>query len=186
MVLSVSALNGVKVYNLSAGKTLPQWLDQTKSGNARALRYNDEFRQRLELVQGLDFPTASTNIKVSRDGSFLAACGVYKPQVKVFELSQLSEKFERHLDADIVDFDILSDDYSKLVFLRSDRTVEFHARWGHLHTVRIPKVVDVLFQPCSSRRSDTRLCSSGAVSPIIVARATCWCAAAVPRSTALT
>jgi GTP cyclohydrolase FolE2 len=38
MALPVSNLNGVKVYNLSAGKTLPQWLENTKS--VRALRYN--------------------------------------------------------------------------------------------------------------------------------------------------
>ncbi len=38
MALPVSNLNGVKVYNLSAGKSLPQWLENTKS--VRALRYN--------------------------------------------------------------------------------------------------------------------------------------------------
>ena len=34
-------------------------------------------------------------MKFSKDGKFLAAVGVYPPQVKVYELEQLSMKFER-------------------------------------------------------------------------------------------
>ena len=33
--------------------------------------------------------------------------GIYPPQVKVYELSQLSMKFERHLDSEIIDFQVL-------------------------------------------------------------------------------
>ena len=36
--------------------------------------------------------------------------------------------------------EVLSSDFSKLVFLRDDRFVEFHARYGRHHQVRIPKV----------------------------------------------
>ena len=32
--------------------------------------------------------------------------GIYPPQVKVYELSQLSMKFERHLDSEIIDFQV--------------------------------------------------------------------------------
>lgn len=42
------------------------------------------------------------------------SCG----QVKVYELSELSMKFERHMDCETVQFEILSDDYSKMVFLQ--------------------------------------------------------------------
>jgi len=35
---------------------------------------------------------------------------------------------------------ILSDDFSKLVFLRTDRTIEFHAKFGHYYKTRLPKV----------------------------------------------
>jgi hypothetical protein len=47
------------------------------------------------LVQDLDFEIASNRMKFSKDGKFLAAVGVYPPQVKVYELEQLSMKFER-------------------------------------------------------------------------------------------
>jgi hypothetical protein len=32
--------------------------------------------------------------------------GTYKPQVKVFELAQLSMKFERHIGAEVVQFEV--------------------------------------------------------------------------------
>ena len=83
---------------------------------------------------------ASSRLRLSRDGKFLAATGVYPPQVKVYELSELSMKFERHMDCEVVQFDVLSDDYSKMAFLQADRTVEFHARFGTYYKTRIPKV----------------------------------------------
>jgi ribosome biogenesis protein ENP2 len=49
-------------------------------------------------------------------------------------------KFERGIDAAVVQLEVLSPDYSKLVFLRDDRFVEFHARYGNHHRIRVPKV----------------------------------------------
>jgi len=34
---------------------------------------------------------------------------------------------------------LLSDDYSKLAILRTDRTIEFHAKFGHYYKLRVPK-----------------------------------------------
>jgi ribosome biogenesis protein ENP2 len=65
---------------------------------------------------------------------------MYPPQMRVFELSELTMKFKRHLDCEVIDFQILSEDYSKLAFLRADRTLEFHAKFGTYYKVRIPKV----------------------------------------------
>lgn len=139
MVLAVSSLNGVKVYNLSAGKTLPEWLESTNTAKERSLRYNQDFRRRLELIQDFTFPTASSHVAMSRDGRYIVAAGNYRPQVKVFELDQLGLKFERHIDSDVVAMHTLSEDYSKLALLRADRTVELHARYGQLYTIRIPR-----------------------------------------------
>lgn len=57
----------------------------------------------------------------------------------VFEVSDLSMKFERHLDCEAVDFMPLSDGYEKLAFLLADRTLAFHAGYGKHHAVRIPR-----------------------------------------------
>ena len=48
-------------------------------------------------------------------------------------------KCERFMDAPAVTFEVLSDDYQKLVFLRQDRQVEFHVKYGKYYSTRIPK-----------------------------------------------
>lgn len=77
---------------------------------------------------------------MSRDGKFLVTSGVYPPSVHVYDIEELSLKFERGIDAAVVQLEVLSPDFSKLVFLRDDRFVEFHARYGNHHRVRVPKV----------------------------------------------
>ncbi|KAJ2538649.1 Small ribosomal subunit biogenesis, partial [Coemansia sp. RSA 1933] len=67
------------------------------------------------------------------------ATGVYKPQIRVYEFGNVSMKFERHTNAENIDFLILSDDWTKSVHLQNDRTVEFHNE-GQMHfRVRVPR-----------------------------------------------
>ncbi|XP_077477618.1 nucleolar protein 10 [Stigmatopora argus] len=135
--MQISSVNDVKIYNLSHGKSLPEWLSDRKK---RQLQKKDvDIQRRIELIQDFEMPTVCTSIKVSRDGQFLLAAGTYKPRIRCYDTYQLSLKFERCLDSDVVAFDILSDDYSKLVFLRPDRYVEFHSQHGHYYKTRIPK-----------------------------------------------
>ncbi|XP_037749989.1 nucleolar protein 10 isoform X2 [Chelonia mydas] len=102
--MQVSSLNEVKIYSLSAGRSLPEWLSDRKK---RALQKKN--------------------------------VGTYKPRIRCFDTYQLSLKFERCLDSEVVTFDILSDDYSKIVFLQCDRYVEFHSQHGRYYRTRIPK-----------------------------------------------
>ncbi|KAM9383457.1 nucleolar protein 10 isoform 3-T3 [Phaethornis superciliosus] len=135
--MQVSSLNEVKIYSLSAGRSLPEWLSDRKK---RALQKKDvDIRRRIELIQDFEMPTVSTKIKVSRDGQYIMAVGTYKPRVRCFDTYQLSQKFERCLDSEVVTFEILSDDYSKIVFLQCGRFVEFHSQHGHYYKTRIPK-----------------------------------------------
>jgi ribosome biogenesis protein ENP2 len=71
--------------------------------------------------------------------SLLLFTGIYKPQIKIFEVDQLSLKFERHIDAQCVQFQFLADDFSKMVLLRADRMIETHASFGLHSKIRIPK-----------------------------------------------
>ena len=104
--------------------------------------------RRIELVQDLGFPAAAHRLKLSPDGQFLFATGTHAPRVRVYELSQLSMKFERHFDAEVVDFQILSEDYSKCAFLCADRSVQLHARYGAHHKVRVPRAGrDLAYSP---------------------------------------
>ncbi|KAM9786528.1 nucleolar protein 10 [Syngnathus typhle] len=156
--MQISSVNDVKIYNLSYGKSLPEWLSDRKK---RQLQKSDvDIQRRIELIQDFEMPTVCTSIKVSRDGQFILAAGTYKPRIRCYDTYHLSLKFERCLDSDVVTFDILSDDYSKLVFLRTDRYVEFHSQHGHYYKTRIPKFgrdfsyhypsCDLYFVGCSS------------------------------------
>lgn len=76
MALSVSYFNDKPVYNLSAGKSAPQFVEEAEKNN-KSLRYNEEFRNRLELLQDFEFETTSSKVKVSPDGKYICATGGY-------------------------------------------------------------------------------------------------------------
>ena len=96
-------------------------------------------RERIELIQDFDMPIVSNGVQMSPDGQYIFATGVYKPRVKCFDVTQYSMKFERCFDSECVKFKMLSDDYSKVLFLHNDRYVEFHAQYGKYYKIRIPK-----------------------------------------------
>ncbi|XP_071492595.1 nucleolar protein 10-like [Diadema antillarum] len=135
--MQVSSANNVKVYNLSSGKSMPEWLSDRKK---RALSKSDfDIQKRIQLLQDFEMPTVSGCVQVSPDGQYILATGIYKPRVRCYDVNHLSMKFERCFDSEVVKFHILSEDYSKLVFLQCDRYVEFHAKYGRYHRMRIPK-----------------------------------------------
>lgn len=78
------------------------------------LKKNVDIRRRIELIQDFDMPGLSTTVKVSKDGQYILATGIYKPRIKCFDVNNLSLKFERCFDSEAVTFEILSDDYSKV------------------------------------------------------------------------
>ncbi|KIZ02919.1 Nucleolar protein 10 [Monoraphidium neglectum] len=135
MAMKVSASDGVKVYHVTSGKALPAWLSEAKK---RALRRDEEYRRRLELLQSFGFPSACQRLKATPDGQYIFATGYHPPMLKVYDLANLAMKFDRHMDSEVVDFTILSEDYSKAAFLCADRTVSFHARFGGYYKARAP------------------------------------------------
>ena len=44
-------------------------------------------------------------LKLTPDGSTLIAAGLHAPRIRVYDLANMSMKFERHLDAEVVDLD---------------------------------------------------------------------------------
>lgn len=131
-----STNNGCKIYNLSSGKTMPQWLSKTKK---KLLQKDEEYRSRLELIQDFEMPTASQNIRMTNDGEHIFITGTYPPSVKCFTTSDMSLKFHRGLTCEVVDMETLSDNYGKFVLLQADRTLNFHAPYGTHYSIRIPK-----------------------------------------------
>ncbi|KAB5519370.1 hypothetical protein DKX38_023689 [Salix brachista] len=135
--LKSTSINGVKMYMVSSQQRNPaSWVGPKKQ---RPSRKDKNYQQKIELVQDLTFPTATSRIKVTPDGEFLIASGIYPPQIKVYELREFALKFERHFDSEIIDFQILDDDYSKLAFLCTDRSIYLHAKYGKHYSLRIPR-----------------------------------------------
>lgn len=69
-------------------------------------------------------PVVSSTIRMSPDNQYILATGTYKPRVKCFEVNNLSIKFERCFDSEVETFEVLSDDYSKIV-----RSLENGYKW---------------------------------------------------------
>lgn len=61
-------------------------------------------------------PAVSNSIRLSQDGHYIMATGIYKPRLRCYDVDNLAMKFERCFDAEVVTFEILSEDYSKVVW----------------------------------------------------------------------
>ncbi|KAF8325776.1 WD repeat-containing protein [Cantharellus anzutake] len=132
-----------KVYTVNgaaagSGMSLPDWLVRKRAAKSKG-RKREHIQGTIDLIQDFGFPEASIKIRVTRDGHNAIATGVYKPQMHVYDLDQMTLKFERHSDIENVDFQILSDDWTKLILLQANRSVEFHAQGGLHYSTRIPK-----------------------------------------------
>ncbi|XP_015789909.1 nucleolar protein 10 [Tetranychus urticae] len=135
--MEVTDVNNVKIYNLSCGKTFPDWLPDRKK--RQLLKKEPALKRRIELIQDFEMPQVCDTITLTPDGQYIIACGVYKPRMKCYDVNNLSMKFERCFDSEVVKCKTLSEDYTKLVFMFCDRYVEFHAQGGRYYRLRIPK-----------------------------------------------
>lgn len=139
MVLKSTSASDISVYQVSGtniSRSLPDWIAKKRR---RTLKNDLDYQNRVELIQDFEFSEASNKIKVSPDGEFAMATGTYKPQIHVYDFANLSLKFERHTDAENVDFLILSDDWTKSVHLQNDRSIQFQNKGGLHYATRIPK-----------------------------------------------
>ena len=63
---------------MSGGKNIPAWLSDKKK---KALRKDEEYRRRIELIQDFEFPAGCQKIKLTPDGQYIFASGYHPPQV---------------------------------------------------------------------------------------------------------
>jgi ribosome biogenesis protein ENP2 len=103
-----------KVYTVNgpsstSASSLPSWLSvktrptKNAAGHKKRTKTQHQLGQ-LELVQDFAFPGSAIKIKTTEDGHHAIATGTYKPMMKVWDLDQLTVKFERVTDAENVDF----------------------------------------------------------------------------------
>ncbi|KAH8116117.1 hypothetical protein DFH11DRAFT_1840570 [Phellopilus nigrolimitatus] len=136
--------SSVKVYTVNgaasgSSSSLPDWLTRKRVAKKGKRAVREHVEGTIDLIQEFEFPEASNKIRTTRDGHHAIATGVYKPQMRVYDLDQLTLKFERHSDAENVDFLILSDDWTKTLHLQADRSIELHTQGGFHYRTRIPR-----------------------------------------------
>lgn len=61
---------------------------------------------RIELIQDFGFNTATLGLKYTPDGKHIVATGLYPPAIRVFEVEEMSMKFERALEAEVINFEV--------------------------------------------------------------------------------
>jgi ribosome biogenesis protein ENP2 len=134
--MNVQKRNGVSIYCLSAGAAIPEWLGDRARRNLS--KSNESVRRRVELIQDFTMPASSSKLVQSNDGRYIVATGTYPPRIRCFDVHELAMKFERYVNAEIIDTVLLGDDYGKQALLLADRTIAFHAHYGAHESIRIP------------------------------------------------
>jgi ribosome biogenesis protein ENP2 len=134
--MNVQKRNDVSIYCLSSGPTLPEWLGERARRNLS--KKDENVRRRIELIQDFQMPSSSTKLVQSTDGRYIFAAGTYPPRIRCYDVHDLSLKFERYMDAEVVDMVMLSEDYGKIAILLENRYVAFHAPYGAHEAIRIP------------------------------------------------
>jgi ribosome biogenesis protein ENP2 len=99
----------IKVYTVNgvasgSSSSLPDWLTRKRAAKKGKRVAREHVEGTIELIQHFEFSEASNRIKTTRDGHHAIATGTYKPQMRIWDLDQLTLKFERHSDAENVDF----------------------------------------------------------------------------------
>lgn len=143
MVRRAPGASDARVYDVSSRALRPLGASlnvgrKSEEALRRAQRKINLNNSDTDLIQDFAFPTVSQRIKVSRDGRYIFASGTYPPQLHVYDTEELSLKFKRHVDNDIIDFQILDDDWRKFVIVTADRYLDFHSQFGSHYKTRVP------------------------------------------------
>lgn len=134
--MNVQKRNDVAIYCLSSGPTIPEWLGERAKRNLS--KKDENIRRRIELIQDFQMPASSSRLVQSADGRYVMAAGTYPPRVRCYDLHDLTMKFERYVDAEVIDMCMLAEDYGKMALLLDNRYISFHAPYGNHEAIRIP------------------------------------------------
>jgi ribosome biogenesis protein ENP2 len=102
-------------------------------------KYNEEAKNFTQLIEHFEFPIATTQLALCPDQKHLWCSGIYPPQVHCYELDQLTMKFSRHIELEVIRMVPLSNDFRKIVLMGQDRNLEIHAGFGAYDNFKIPK-----------------------------------------------
>ena len=147
--MSISLHNRVRVFDLTCGKPLPEWLEERKKN--RRGRRSAGGEHRIELIHDFEFPHFARCIFRSENGSYLFAAGDYPPRLKCYDVNQLSMKYSFNADMPIESGVCLSPDYRKFALRGQDRTITIHHNSNVVDRLRVPHIQrDLIFSKHSA------------------------------------
>ena len=94
----VSQNFGVRVYDFEGRKSLQEILAKSKL----KARFNQQARNYTSLIDDLEFPVATSCIRLAADENHLFAAGVYPPQIRCYVLDEMTMKFQRNCDSEVI------------------------------------------------------------------------------------
>ncbi|SBT74816.1 nucleolar protein 10, putative [Plasmodium malariae] len=158
--------NGIKIYSLTSGRLTPEGGRGSFEGRGKNKKKkgsgvngsNKNNENSIELLHDLEFSKKSDEIKISDDGRYICISGMYPPQVGLYDTKELCIKHRRHFDEEVVNFEFLTNNYEKLVFLCKNRYLEFHNAAGKYYKMRIPREGRNLMY--NKNNSDLYICTS--------------------------
>lgn len=150
--MQVSLHNKVKTFNLTAGKSLPEWLADRQKDKRKASE------SRIELIHDLEFPHSTRCMWRCPNGSHLFAAGDYPYRLKCFDVSELSMKYSFNADMNIMSGVCLSPDYRKFALRGEGREITIHHSATIVDRLRVPHAQRSL----EYNRFNAELLSSGA------------------------
>jgi ribosome biogenesis protein ENP2 len=103
MVVKLYEADGVKVFNVTADKVIPSWVSKKRG---KKLSKDADYARHIDLIQDFGFPSACHRIKITQDRDYIFTTGVHAPRVRVYDLHNLSMKFERHFNSEVVEFQV--------------------------------------------------------------------------------
>ena len=113
------------------------YLKKKKLNSSYGYQEIDSNQGKMSSIPGFSFPFLTKFTKETYDGQHIISVGSYPSQIKCFSLTDLNLKFQRNFDSDITDFQILSSNWEKMVFLRSDKKLDFHSKSGFFYQIKL-------------------------------------------------
>lgn len=131
-----TTVNNIKTYHITAEKALPS---QYGSRANRRIATHSELKNRVNFIEGFEFENGCSRlIRLTRDTMTVGVSGEYPPQIKIFDLADLSQQTLFSVKRIPTQFEFLTDDWEKLASLRGDRKFDLFTKGGIYTTINLP------------------------------------------------
>ncbi|KAL0237010.1 hypothetical protein PCE1_000407 [Barthelona sp. PCE] len=129
-IREIPTASDFKIYSLTSSTVAPSFVKRRKGAQKKT--------GVSSVVQDFEFPGSSSYITYSNDQRLIIGVGNYPPQMRIWELDELSMLLQRNMDSEAKKILNLDDDYGKMVLMHYDRYISFHDKGKGHFRFRLP------------------------------------------------